>query len=311
MGYEFYLGNMLLPVTPSKLSLKINNKNKTYDLINDSEINILKSAGLTDIEFEFLLPNVKYPFSNYKNGFVRASYFLEILEKLKIELKPFQLIVIRKLPNNDSLYNTNMKVSLEEYTIKEDTNNGLDLMVNIKLKQYKEFCTKTCQVTIKQQKPVASITTNRETNNSPEPTTQNKTYTVKKGDCLWNIAKKFYGDGNKYTLIFNANKDKIKNPNLIYPGQVLIIPINGTVSSTSSKTNSKSTSKKVTNKKSNSSITNRTAKKRTPDINNAAISAANLAKNAVSLLGNTQGLTFIKKAMEPITKNKDKLWFNS
>lgn len=49
-------------------------------------------------------------------------------------------------------------------------------------------------------------------------------YTVVKGDCLWNIAKKFYGSGTKYTIIYNANKSIIKNPSLIYPGQVLMIP---------------------------------------------------------------------------------------
>ena len=38
------------------------------------------------------------------------------------------------------------------------------------------------------------------------------------------IAKSKYGSGSQYTKIYNANKDKIKNPNLIYPGQVLIIP---------------------------------------------------------------------------------------
>jgi len=51
-----------------------------------------------------------------------------------------------------------------------------------------------------------------------------KVYTVVKGDCLWNIAKKFYGSGVKYTIIYNANKGIIKNPSLIYPGQVLTIP---------------------------------------------------------------------------------------
>ncbi|MDE6053158.1 MAG: phage tail protein [Lachnospiraceae bacterium] len=54
--------------------------------------------------------------------------------------------------------------------------------------------------------------------------TTNEMYTVVKGDCLWNIAKKFYGSGNQYSKIYNANRDKIKNPNLIYPGQVLVIP---------------------------------------------------------------------------------------
>ena len=60
MAYYFYLGNVLLPVPPKKLDMKIDNKNKTYDLINNSQINILKSPGLTSIEFEILLPNSKY-----------------------------------------------------------------------------------------------------------------------------------------------------------------------------------------------------------------------------------------------------------
>ncbi len=50
------------------------------------------------------------------------------------------------------------------------------------------------------------------------------TYTVVRGDCLWKIARKFYGDGKKWADIYNANASIIKNPNLIYAGQVLLIP---------------------------------------------------------------------------------------
>lgn len=51
------------------------------------------------------------------------------------------------------------------------------------------------------------------------------TYTVKKGDNLWTLAKKFYGSGADYTKIYEANRDTIgKNPNLIYPGQTFTIP---------------------------------------------------------------------------------------
>jgi len=57
-----------------------------------------------------------------------------------------------------------------------------------------------------------------------EPSTTASTYTVKKGDSLWRIAGKVYGNPLKWPLIYRANKDKIKNPNLIYPNQVLTIP---------------------------------------------------------------------------------------
>jgi nucleoid-associated protein YgaU len=51
-----------------------------------------------------------------------------------------------------------------------------------------------------------------------------KIYVVKKGDCLWNIAKAIYNKPLKWKAIYKANKKKIKDPNLIYPNQKLIIP---------------------------------------------------------------------------------------
>ena len=51
-----------------------------------------------------------------------------------------------------------------------------------------------------------------------------RTYTVAAGDNLSKIAKRFYGDANKWKKIFEANRDTIKNPDLIKPGQVLKIP---------------------------------------------------------------------------------------
>lgn len=51
-------------------------------------------------------------------------------------------------------------------------------------------------------------------------------YTVVKGDCLWNIAKKkeHYGNGFAWPVIYKANRDQIKNPDLIYPKQMFKVP---------------------------------------------------------------------------------------
>ena len=51
-----------------------------------------------------------------------------------------------------------------------------------------------------------------------------KTYTVESGDTLSGISKKMYGDANKYQRIFEANQPMLKDPDKIYPGQVLRIP---------------------------------------------------------------------------------------
>ncbi len=59
---------------------------------------------------------------------------------------------------------------------------------------------------------------------APAPAPTETTYTVVSGDSLSRIAKRFYGDANQWRRIFEANQDKIKNPDLIHPGQVLRIP---------------------------------------------------------------------------------------
>lgn len=51
-----------------------------------------------------------------------------------------------------------------------------------------------------------------------------RTYTVKKGDTLSKISKEHYGDANQYMKIFEANRDQLKDPDKIYPGQELRIP---------------------------------------------------------------------------------------
>lgn len=223
-GYDFYMDKCLLPVTPKKLTTKINNANKTVTLINEGEINLLKAAELTDVEFECDIPQIKQPYAIYPSGFKGASYFLDYFEQLKTSKKPFQFIVCRRSPNGKKFFNTNLKVSLEDYKITEDAKEGFDLRVKIKLKQYREYGTKTINIQVHALNPKASIEPVRETTNSPAPA-NSQSYTVVKGDCLWSIAKKFYGNGSKYTIIYNANKGVIAgNPNLIYPGQVLTIP---------------------------------------------------------------------------------------
>lgn len=223
-AYDVYLDKCLLPVTPEKIDIKINSNNKTVTLINEGEINILKKAGLTDVEMTCLIPQVKYPFAVYKSGFKGANYFLDYFEQLKTSKKPFQFIACRRLPSGKKLFNTNLTVSMEDYKITEDVKNGFDLSVKVSLKQYRDYGTKTVNVTIQASKPKVSAEPQRPAPTSPAPTAA-QTYTVVKGDCLWNIAKKFYGSGAKYTVIYNANKGVIGgNPNLIYPGQTFTIP---------------------------------------------------------------------------------------
>jgi nucleoid-associated protein YgaU len=58
----------------------------------------------------------------------------------------------------------------------------------------------------------------------PSLAPKEQTYTVAAGDSLSKIAKHFYGNANEYMKIFDANKDKLSNPDAIKPGQELVIP---------------------------------------------------------------------------------------
>ena len=196
--YKVYIDGMLMPIAPATIETKINNKNKTVELINEGEVNILKSPGLTDISVKFLLPNVKYPFAN---GSQNAKYYLDKIESLKVNKVPFQFIVTRLLPNGRYLHATNIKVSIEDYNITDDAGEIFDQILSTSMKQYKPYGTVKAKI------------------KGPW------TYTVKKGDTLRKIAKKYLGKSSRYKEIKALNKKVIKkNGGKIKKGMKLKIP---------------------------------------------------------------------------------------
>lgn len=218
--YNHFLDGVQFPIAPEEMTTKVNGKNKTITLMNEGEVNQLKKVGLTDIKVQYLLPNVRYPFAVYPSGFRPASFFLEKLDQIMSGQKPVSFIVNRFLPNGTLLFDTNMLVSLEDYEILENTDNGFDQVVSLQLKQYRHYGTK--KIEIKQQPTTtstptkqATVTKQRDTSTKVTP----KTHTVVSGDTLWVIAKKHLGDGSKYPEL--AAKNNIKNANLIRVGQVI------------------------------------------------------------------------------------------
>ena len=236
-GYNFYFmvdGSDLLtlPITPGELTIKSGSNNKVINLINEGDINILKSPSLTEITFDARFPMRQYPYAREYKSF--QSYF-DTFRELKEEKKPFRFVVSRFTPNGIATWGTDYLVSLEELELSEDANEGDDVIVNFKLKQFKEYGVITVE-----RKPTTnnntSTTVTATTTRPTKTTSKNKSYKVVRGDCLWNIAKKFYGKGSLWKTIYNANRSAIEadakrhgrssssNGHWIYPGLVLTIP---------------------------------------------------------------------------------------
>lgn len=228
--FYFFLGVIPLPVTPAALTIKTPSMNKTITLINEGEVNLLKSPGLKEISFDFLLPRRKYPWVNYSiaSDYTAAAY-IPMIQLLKESKVPFPFIVTRMSPDNKPLDFNNITCQIEDYTFDEDAASlGSDVMCRIFLKEYKDFGSKSfslvdklvdtavdAAVGVAATAVTAVVTNNRSTASKTTP----KKYTVKKGDTLWNICKKELGDGQKYKEIAKLNK--LENPDKIYPGQEL------------------------------------------------------------------------------------------
>jgi nucleoid-associated protein YgaU len=236
-GYNFYFKLdtevLTLPITPGELTIKSGSNNKVVNLINEGDINILKSPSLTEISFEARFPMRQYPYGRSFKNF--QSYF-DVFKELKTEKKPFTFVVSRFTPNGVATWGTEYLVSLEELEIKENASEGDDVLITFKLKQYKEYSVVILERNTTSSSSGGSSTTSTSTNRTSTSSNTVKKYTVKKGDCLWNISKKFYGTGTKWKKIYNANKAAIEkdakrhgrrsssNGHWIYPGLVLTIP---------------------------------------------------------------------------------------
>lgn len=235
--FQFYLDSLLFPVAPEKMTVKIGNQNDTLTLISGQEVSLLKLPGLSKITFSCLLPAVRYPFAQYPGGvFQNPKNYLDKLESLKQTCKPFFFQVIRP-----GRFQTSFTVSLEDYTITEDASkHGQDVSVDVTLLQYQAYVTKTIQ--FKTDSKGSTTATVSQPSRDTTGKTTTTSYTVKRGDTLWNIAKKYLGSGAKWKTIYNANTSTIEaaakkmgrasssNGHWIYPGTVLVIPSSGTTS---------------------------------------------------------------------------------
>ena len=208
--YKFYIDGEMLPIAPSYLKVKIDNKDETVDLVNGGTLSILNSPGLTTFSFDFILP--AYPIGNNFSEFHEPDYYTRKLELLKLGKKPFQFVVIRTDDSNMSvvhnLNDTNIQVSLNEYQITEDADSyGFHKLVSISLQEYQLHATKSdVEIdsnggTITVPEPERNITVYQYTTEVVSGTT----HKVKEGDTFQSISQQWYGTMDYWEAIAKYN----------------------------------------------------------------------------------------------------------
>ncbi|URN83967.1 LysM peptidoglycan-binding domain-containing protein [Acetobacterium wieringae] len=225
MSYLVYLNKILLPVTPGEISIHAPGKNETFELIDGSEVNILRAPGLEEITFDFMLPQTRYPFAVYqKNRFQTAEYYIKKFSDLRAKKTPFQFILSRAVFVSDeqkgrinTSFSTNIKVAIEDLQQKESADNGFDIVMSIVLKAHPDYGTKTFKIE-------KEVVTPEEPDRPVEPDlvvlpNQRRTYTVQSGDSLWAICATQLGNGGLCWDV--ARKNNIAEPNHISVGQVI------------------------------------------------------------------------------------------
>lgn len=205
-----------IPVLPEKFNVSIGSKNTSVDVVGLGEITIKQSRPSYQFSFSSFFPARTFPgISN-----VPLTPPIQCVERIKTWIsgkKPVHLIITD--------VGVNVYCTIEKFSYYEEGGDVGTLHYSLTLKEYREVTIR--KVRIETTEEVTQAVVDR-TETRVDNTVPPKTYTVQRGDCLWNIAKTCYGDGSLYTKLYEANKEVIDahhgGPNMIWTGDVLTIP---------------------------------------------------------------------------------------
>lgn len=238
--FDYNNATYRLPVNPEQIETATVQAIEKYEILKLGQIGIPTHMELAEYSFEAEFPTAKANSSTAGaligaavalgfNGqdylgiphyvetsgdFRSADYYLNLFKTWRDKLIP-----VRFIANNGIGDEINSLVLIEEMNVVEKAGEEGDKYVSFQLLEYREFGVKV-EVVKKSDGKAKKKTAKKETS-SPKST---GSHVVQSGESLWAIAKKYYGDGSKCNIIYNANKDKIKNPSVLQIGWKLKIP---------------------------------------------------------------------------------------
>lgn len=217
MSYDLKLttqsGSVLnFPVLPDKMQVQSQGDHTTVSIIGVGEVLQLGGATLQKITFSSHFPSREAPYvSSLTNSPMDCVTFLESAQASALPLT---------LQLSGGALELSQTVGIETFSYYEQGGDVGDVFFSLTLRQWRLHSAKTLTFT----SDTTAVEDTTATRTEPAVET-NVYYIVVKGDCLWNIAKSHYGDASRWTDIYAANKTVIgSNPNLIYPGQELLLP---------------------------------------------------------------------------------------
>lgn len=221
MLIDFYLENltqhnvMQLPVTPENYEVRSDTDIETVRLTVHGDINIPtfnkpKSISISGI---FSTNKTNYLNKNWMPDLIHCTVdYVNVINSWKNKKDVIRVLIVPR-GTIESRLDSKFYISGLKITGESEVTGDIDY--TIYFSEYTQLNSASTSSSTNLKRPVSG---------AKATTSKTRTYTVKKGDSLWAIARKFYGDGNQEIKIINANKSKIKNKNLIYPGQTFIIP---------------------------------------------------------------------------------------
>ena len=201
LTYNSNKKRLQIPVLPEKIEISYPDKNDTVYVYGVGEVTIKKHPGAFVMKWSSFFPAAKCQgcISNPK----KPKECLDFLKKVMEIEKPAKIVY------TGGACRLSSQCTIEFEASEEGGDLGT-IHYSITITEYKKTSIRKLKVKNKNgSKKKAKV---KKTSNRTSSKSKSGKYTVKKGDCLWNIAKKFYGKGARYTVIYNA-----------YPGQVLTI----------------------------------------------------------------------------------------